>query len=171
MDQLCGMVLVGVICSPHGIKGLVKVKTFTDNPIDISSYGTLIDGTRSFDLSVVSVLNNTTVIAKIAGISTRSEAETLRNIKLYISSSQLPKPLENEFYVHDIIGMDVVFTNGEPYGTVCEVFNFGSCDVIEILLPNAKKVLLPFTIDVFPRLDTVARKLTVVPPEVVGCGK
>ena len=160
--------LLGVVRSAHGVRGHVKIKTYTQDPRDIASYGPLTNGMDSFLISVVSVLHDSGVIAKIDGVTDRNAAYTLRNMRLYVDNSCLPQTQDDEFYMNVLIGMQVNLSDGTVYGRVINVSNFGSCDIVEVETSKGKKVMFPFTESIFPSLDKQKKEITIVLPEVVG---
>ena len=168
MSTQDSLVLLGVVCSAHGVRGHVKIKTYTQDPCNIATYGPLTDGTNAFVIAVVSVLKNSCVIAKIDGVSDRNAACALSQKRLYVHSSRLPKVKDDEFYMNSIVGKLVKFTDGTAFGYVTDVSNFGSCDIVEIATNKGKKVMFPFTKSVFPSVNEQKNEITIVLPEVVG---
>ncbi|QKX03031.1 16S rRNA processing protein RimM [Wolbachia endosymbiont of Litomosoides sigmodontis] len=163
------LVCMGIITSPHGIKGAVKVKTFTEKPENISLYGKLIIGGENYDMDSVSVIGNNLVIATISGVNSRNKAELLRNKKLYVERNKLPKLSdENEFYQSDLVNMEVRLRNDELYGYIKSVYNFGSGDILEILVINTKEnVMLSFTEEIFPYVNIKERYIMLNMPEFI----
>ncbi len=151
-------VCVGIILSSHGIKGNVKIKTFTEKPENINLYGELTDDcNKNYILNLISVINNNSVIAAVHGIASRNAAEFMRNKKLYVAREKLPT-LDNldEFYQSDIINMAVRLENDQLYGYVKSIYNFGSCDILEIsVIGKTKNVMFPFTKEVFPYINMI----------------
>lgn len=164
------LVLLGVFCAAHGVQGHVKIKTFTANPSDIASYGPLLDTitNATYSLSVVAVLKNNFVIAKIKGVASRTHAETLKNTRLFCRAACLPKLDEDEYYKDSLIGLRVELGDGTPFGTVSDVFNFGSGDILEIKTGDHKTKLFPFSSNTFPHIDLAAGVISLLPPETVG---
>jgi len=162
-DHVC----VGAIAAAHGIKGEVKIKAFTVDPKSVGSYGPLLDetGQRSFALSAVRPNGESTVIARLDGVSDRNAAEALRGLRLYAPRSALPKAEEGEYYHHDLIGLDAVLADGAPFGKVVGVDNFGAGDVIEIKPVSGDSVVLPFTDETVPTVDLAAGRVVVVLPQ------
>ena len=114
------LVLMGAILGAHGIKGEVKVKSFTARPSAIADYGPLLDPKRkrSFDLAVTGQGDAAKgiVIARIAGIADRNAAETLKGIELFVDREKLPAPTEpDEFYLADLIGLAALDKAGAKY--------------------------------------------------------
>ncbi|MDR2045512.1 MAG: ribosome maturation factor RimM [Rickettsiales bacterium] len=163
------LVYLGIITSPHGIKGAVKLKTFTEKPENISLYGELISGDENYKIDLVSVIGDNLVIATISGVNSRNEAELLRNKKLYIERSKLPKLNdENEFYQSDLVDMEVRLESNELYGHVKSIYNFGSGDILEILVISTKKrIMLSFTKEIFPHINIRGRYIVLNMPEFI----
>lgn len=160
-------VLLGQIVAAHGVRGHVLVRTYTDAPEDIATYGALEDesGELQFELSVV---RNTPkgVVARIAGVDDRTAAEALRGTRLYIDRERLPPTGEEEFYYSDLIGLKVERADGTSMGEVVAVYNFGAGDILEIRSAGAVRntEMVPFTRAFVPEIDLSAGRLTVAMP-------
>lgn len=125
-------ILVGKIVAPQGIRGEVRVQTFTDTPVDFQKLNIKSSKFNDGDFKFVrTVPNSTVIIAKINGINDRNAAETLRGTELYIERDALPDLNENEYYQADLIGFDVV-RNGQKIGIVDCFQNYGAGDIIEL---------------------------------------
>lgn len=160
-------VLLGYIAGAHGIRGEVLVKSFTDDPADIAAYGPLSNeaGTRTVTLTKVRVATKG-VIAMVEGVADRDAAEALKGTQLYVERAMLPEPEDDEFYYEDLIGLDVVTTDGTTIGTVVAIQNYGAGDLIEYRLVGQKRTeLLPFIEKFVPEVDLEAGRVTVVLPE------
>ncbi len=161
---------VGVITAPHGVRGQVRVKSFTAAPDDIAAYGPLSDaaGERRFRLEIVGHAKGV-LLARIKGISSREAAEALRGVELYVDRDILPEPEdEDEFYYADLLGLQAVLPTGEPYGRVKALHDFGAGDMIEIAVAGSGDILLPFTKVTVPEIDLDAGRIVVDPPEMYG---
>jgi len=162
-------ILLAQIGSPHGIKGEVRVKPFGE-PHMLDQYGKLetADG-RKFKIKRMRAQKNM-MIVKFEGVNTREEAEALNRIELFIDRAKLPElDDEDEFYVEDIIGMDVMDEAGETIGSVLAVPNFGAGDMLEIKAINSSSTyFMPFTKEVVPEIDFEKGNVTVVPPVEVS---
>ncbi|MGL9732605.1 MAG: ribosome maturation factor RimM [Wolbachia sp.] len=161
------LVYLGIITCPHGIKGNVKIKTFTEKPENISLYGELINGDESYKIDSISVIGDNLVIATINRVNSRKEAELLRNKKLYIKRYKLPQlNNENEFYQSDLIKMEVRLENNELYAYVESIHNFNSEDILEISVIGTKKnIMLSFTKEIFPHINIKERYIALNMPE------
>lgn len=160
-------VCVGAVAGVHGVRGAVRIKTFTAVPADVAAYGPVEDeaGTRRFRLQVVGERGGM-VIATLSGVTDRDVAEALKGLRLYVDRSALPAPEEDEFYHADLIGLAVETTDGIPFGTVRALHDFGAGDVIEIVPVGAgTPVVLPFTREVVPVVDLAAGRIVVDPPK------
>lgn len=164
MNRIC----LGQILGPHGVRGLVKVRSFTEIPEALTAYGPLTDstGARQFELTLQSPLKGAW-IARIAGVQDRTVAETLKGVKLYVAREALPEPEnEDEFYLADLVGLRAETRDGGWFGTVRSVQNYGAGDVLEITLGDSREtVLLPFTRTVVPVISLPTGRLVVDPPE------
>ena len=125
-------ILVGKIVAPQGIRGEVRVQTYSDAPADFKKFKVISDRFSSDDFKFVRVLpNSTVIIAKISGFDDRNAAETLRGVQLFIGRNDLPRLGENEYYQTDLIGMDVNQC-GNIIGRVVCIQNYGAGDILEL---------------------------------------
>ena len=162
-------ILLAQIGGPHGIKGDVRVKPFGE-PDMLNQYGKLEtkDG-KKFKIKRMRPQKNMMVV-KFEGVNTREEAEALNRVELFVDRAKLPElEEEDEFYIEDLIGMDVLDENGEAIGSVLAVPNFGAGDMIEVKPTNSSSTyFLPFTKEVVPELNFEKHSLTVMPPSEVS---
>jgi 16S rRNA processing protein RimM len=160
-------VRVARIGAAHGVRGEVKLWTFTQDPAAVANYGPLEteDGTQRFEIESLRPAKDH-LVARLAGIGDRDAAEKLRNLDLFVPRERLP-PIEeaDTFYHADLVGLAAVTTDGAPLGTVTAVHNFGAGDLIEIA-PSAggEPLLLPFTDAIVPKIDLKAKHIVVVVP-------
>ena len=160
------LVLVGVVTGVRGLKGDLRINSFTADPEDLTAYGPLWDeaGEVSYQVRVTGKFKGH-LIARIKGVSDRTAAETLKGVKLHISRSALPDPEEDEFYHSDLIGLQVVTKSGEFLGTVSAVEDFGAGDILEVASGSYKGLVVPFTKEVVPEIDLETGTVTVHPPD------
>jgi 16S rRNA processing protein RimM len=162
MAKLKNPVLMAVIGAAHGIKGEVRVKTFTDDPLALGNYGPLFDKQgRAFEVLGIRSQGNVAVL-RLKGISDRNAAEALNGTELFIERAALPDVLEEEeFYHADLVGMDVMDERGEMIGKVSAVQNYGAGDILELRGPGLHGVLVPFTKAAVPVVDVGMRTIRI----------
>lgn len=160
------LVCVGVIVGAHGVRGAVRVKSFTAEAMDVTSYGPLSDeaGQRRFALTAIGQARGA-VLARIEGVNDRDAAEAMRGVRLYVDRNLFPEPDEDEFYQADLIGLAAERADGGRLGTVCAVSNHGAGDMVEIALEAGGTAILPFTKAMVPKVDLAGGRLVVDPPE------
>jgi 16S rRNA processing protein RimM len=147
-------VQMAVIGAPHGIKGELRVKTFTGDPLALADYGPLYskDG-RAFEINDIRPAGNV-VVVRFKGVNDRSAAEALTNVELFIDRSALPDDGdEDEFYHTDLMGLTVKDDTGAIIGKIVSVQNFGGGDILDITLGSRKGVLIPFTQAAVPEVS------------------
>lgn len=160
-------VLIAQIGAAHGVRGEVRLKAFTEDPLSVRRYGPLEseDGTRRFEIEAVRPAKNM-LVARLKGVCDRSAAEALTNIRLFAARERLPKPADGEFYHADLVGLAAETASGEVYGTVKAVHNFGAGDLLEIEpAGGGATMLLPFTDTIVPTIDLAGRRIVVEPLE------
>lgn len=158
--------LLGEIGAAQGLKGEVRLRSYTEEPTAIARYGALEDEAgRAVEIESVRVTPKA-LVARIKGVTTREGAEALARTRLYISRSRLPERETDEWYHADLIGLAAIGARGEEIGTVVAVQNFGAGDLIEIKpAEGGATVLVPFTRDMVPEVDVEGGRLTLNPPE------
>jgi len=159
-------ICVGVITGAQGVRGAVRIKSFTAAPEDVAAYGPVADeaGERSFDLRAVGRAKGG-VIATIAGIADRDAADRLKGVRLYVAREKLPAPGEEEYYHADLIGLAAVLKDGTVLGRVRAVHEYGAGDSIEVLRDDGGTVLVPFTRAAVPKVDLAAGLVVIDPPD------
>ena len=165
-SQIC----LARIGAAHGVRGAVKLWTFTEDPLAVKHYGPLVtkDGARQFEVTHVREAKGH-LVATLKGVATREEAERLNGIELYVARDKLPATDENEYYHADLIGLAAVNAAGEPLGRVIAIHNFGAGDIIEIAPPQGATMLLPFTHAVVPTVDLEGGRVVIeLPDEIAG---
>jgi 16S rRNA processing protein RimM len=163
-------ICVARIGAAHGVRGAVKLWTFTQDPMAVKRYGQLMtkDGARQFEVTHLREAKGH-LVATLKGIATREEAERLNGVELYVAREKLPATSEDEYYHADLIGLAAVTAAGEPLGRVIAIHNFGAGDIIEIAPPNGATMLLPFTNAVVPTVDLEGGRVVIeLPDEIEG---
>jgi 16S rRNA processing protein RimM len=166
-------ICVARIGAAHGVRGAVKLWTFTEDPLAVKSYGPLMtkDGARQFEVTHVREAKDH-LVATLKGIATREEAERLNGLELYIAREKLPTTDDDEYYHADLIGLAAVTSAGAPLGRVIAIHNFGAGDIIEIAPPQGATMLLPFTNAVVPTVDIAGGQVVIeLPEEIEGDGR
>lgn len=164
------LVLMGRISEAHGLKGEVKIASFTANPVDLAAYGPLIDAARArrFEVLDIRPFKSGTVIARLKGVSDRTAAEKLRGVELFVPRAALPETEDDEFYYSELIGLAATGPNGDNLGEIVGVHNFGAGDLLEICLAQRGATwLVPFTQARVPRVDIKAG-VVLIAPEPAG---
>jgi 16S rRNA processing protein RimM len=162
-------ILLGVIGRPHGVRGLVRVASYTADPADLAAYGPLSDAKgrcfvlawRGEGIAEVSEI----VDGKPVKLADRTAAEKLTNTRLSIERDRLPPPEDNEFYLADLIGLAAVDASGAALGDVVAVHDYGAGTSLEIVGAAGTSLIVPFTRASVPVVDIAAGRLTVNPPD------
>ncbi|MBM9594199.1 ribosome maturation factor RimM [Roseitranquillus sediminis] len=159
-------VCVGAIGGSFGVRGEVRLKSFTAEPEAIASYAPVTSGDgRAFDLRITRPIKGG-FAARLSGIDSKEAADALRGVRLYVPRERLPALPDDEFYHADLIGLDVLDTGGARLGRVRAVLNYGAEDLIEVQAPGrSATVLLPFTRATVPTVDLAARRIVADPPD------
>lgn len=132
MNDTTKNILVGKIVAPQGIRGDVRIQTYSENPTDFAKFKVQSSKFQAEDFKFIrAVPNSTVIIAHIAGVDNRNAAETLRGVELFIERDTLPELTNDEYYQHDLIGFSV-FRDGTKIGIVAGFQNFGAGDIIEL---------------------------------------
>jgi len=154
-------VLLGVVAAPHGVRGLVRIRSYTEDPMAVAAYGPLSDetGKKAYRVEALSAARGA-VLARIEGVADRTAAEALRGLRLYVERERLPGTGEREWYEADLIGLSAVGRDGRDWGKVIAFHDFGAGSVMEV----SGGVMLPFTDEAVPEIDIAGGKVVVEPP-------
>jgi 16S rRNA processing protein RimM len=161
-------ICVARIGAAHGVRGAVKLWTFTEDPLAVKDYGPLTtrDGARQFEVTHVREAKDH-LVATLKGVATREDAERLNGLELYIAREKLPETDDGEYYHADLIGLAAVNAASEPIGRVVAIHNFGAGDIIEIAPAQGPTMLLPFTDAVVPTVDLAGGRVVIELPQVI----
>ena len=161
-------VLLGVVAAPHGVRGLVRIKSFTDDPMAVAAYGPLSDeaGKKNYRVEALSAARGA-VLARIEGVADRTAAEALRGVRLYVERKRLPEAGEREWYEADLIGLSAVGRDGKDWGKVVAFHDFGAGSVMEV----SGGAMLPFTDEAVPEIDVEGGKVVIDPPAGLLAGR
>lgn len=139
------LILVGQIGQAHGLKGEVKLTSFTENPQSLIDYSPLVTASgREISVEKLKPVKGA-FYAVLKGITDRNQSEALQGEKLYVPRERLPEPEEGVFYQADLIGLELQTPEGEAIGKVEAMVNYGGGDLMDVRLPDrAQTVLIPF---------------------------
>ena len=162
-------ILLGAIIGAHGLKGEVKVKTFTETPERLGAYGPLHDKDgRSFTVAAVRVARcGRCAVVRFEGIGDRDASEALKGVELFVARDALPDTEAEEFYHADLIGLRAEDEEGRLIGHIRGIHNFGAGDVLDLEKPDGSEALLPFTREFVPIVDVKAGRVVIVAPEEI----
>jgi len=165
-------VCVAEIVAAHGVRGLVKLRSFTEVPAAVADYGPLSDvgGERTLSVSIAGSAGPV-LLARIEGVSDRTAAEALVGRRLYVDRTALPLPDEDEFYYADLIGLMAVRVDGKPLGRVRAVHDYGAGSFVEIDGETGRGEMIPFTRAAVPEIDVPGGWLSIDPPRDLGEGR
>src|ERR1700726_2402592 len=170
---MAARICIARIGAAHGVRGAVKLWTFTEDPFAVKTYGPLVtkDGARSFEIATTREAKGH-LVATLKGIATREDAERLNGVELYIAREKLPATAEDEYYHADLIGLAAATPANKPLGRGVAIHNFGAGDIIEIAPPQGTTMLLPFTNAVVPSVDLAGGRVVIeLPEEIDGDGE
>ncbi len=158
--------------APQGVRGEIRVKSFTSDPKAIGAYGPLADasGARVFGFERLRARGDDMLVVKVKGVETREAAAALTGVEMFARRDRLPPPDEGEYYYADLVGLEAVTTTGEPLGRVAEVSNYGAGDILQIAPEGGGETLLmPFTRAVAPTIDFDGGRIVIErPTEIAG---
>ncbi len=163
--------LVGAVVGAQGLGGLLRVKSFTQNPEDLAAYGPVDMEAANGSVTKVTLKVTGTakgvVIVRASGVADRTQAEALKGARFFVNRAALPEAEDDEFYLDDLIGLTAEREDGTPLGRVKAVYDFGAGNIIELEGP-AGNLMLPFNEDVVPEVDLEGKRIVVVVPLMSG---
>lgn len=164
--------LMGRIGAAHGIKGEVRIQSFTEDPLAIMDYGPLATNTPGLVIEILDARTTTNVlVARLKGVPDRNAAEKLNGTELYVDRDLLPQIEDEDDYYHaDLIGLEARLEDGQSLGEVIAVPNFGAGDMLELRdKASGETRFIPFTKAAVPEVHIAAGYVVIVPPvEVEG---
>jgi len=156
-------ICVARLGAPHGVRGEVKLWSFTAAPAAVADYGPFAtaDG-RTIEIEALRPARDF-FVARLKGVADRNAAEALRNVELFVPRARLPAPQDGEeFYHADLIGLAVVDLSGAALGTVLALHNFGAGDIVEVRRAESREtVMLPFNHAAVPQIDVAGGRIVV----------
>ncbi len=159
-------VLVGRVAGGFGVRGEVRISAYTEDPLSLLAYRTLLreDGSPLLTLASGRAAKGA-LIARATEVATKEAADALRGTRLYVPREVLPPPDEEEFYLADLIGLHAETEGGEPFGRVKAVHDFGAGDILEIDPGGGRPTrLIAFTREAVPQVRMAEGRLVVAPP-------
>jgi len=159
-------ILMAAVIGAQGLKGEVKVKTFTEDPKALRAYGVLQDARgKTYEITAFRVTKPGEAVIAFKGITERNAAEALRGTELFVTRDVLPVTGEDEFYHADLIGLEAFDGDGRQVGKVAAIHNFGASDVIVIARSDGDEVMLAFTKLTVPHIDIAGGRISIAIPE------
>lgn len=162
------LIVVAQIAGAFGVKGEVKVRSFTEDPEACFAYGPLMDESGAVILTPERHRPLKDLFGVIAKENLQREGwEALKGTNLHVPREALPEPDIDEFYVIDLIGCAVIHEDGRALGKVRNVPDFGAGSLLEITPQTGTSFYLPFDPENAPEVDLAARRITVAPDEAL----
>lgn len=166
-------IVVAQFGAAHGIRGEVRLKSFTQDPLSVGAYGPLeTEDGRAFIIRSMRPAAGTApdmLVVAVEGVTTRDQAEGLNGLELSMPRSRLPQAEAEEFYHADLVGLEVAMKDGTVAGVVVAVRNFGAGDLVEVAPRRGASFLVPFTRDAVPEIDLVGGRIVIDPlPGLLG---
>ena len=160
------LICVGAVTGARGVKGDVRIKSFTADPQDITSYGPLFDktGNIAYELKVTGQAKGE-LVGRIVGTPNRTAAEKLKGLQFFVARDSLPSTNDDEYYFSDLVGLNVKDTQGKALGIISSVENFGAGDILEILGKANGSLMVPFTKETVPKVDIQNGIAIIDPPD------
>lgn len=164
-----GAILMGRIGAAQGLKGEVRINSFTQDPVAIANYSPLETDRDGLIVTITAARpHKNLVIAAIEGVGDRTAAEALNGVRLYVPRAALPEPEPDEFYHADLIGLAARDTAGKTLGSIAAIFNHGAEDMLEIAPETGQPILVPFTRAAVPEVNLAGGYVVVDPPAETG---
>jgi 16S rRNA processing protein RimM len=167
------LLLVGRVWRAHGVRGEVKVMPETDDPTRFTDLRIVYVGSSPVSARVLRVESvrlqatkrGTIIIMKLKGIDSREQVDTLRRANVFARETDLPALADDEFFIHDLIGLHVVTDKGEPVGTVEEVMTVPAQEILVVSRQGKEAVLIPAVGEFVVEMDLDERRIVVRPIE------
>ena len=170
-ERPAGLVLVGRVAGAFGVRGEVRITSYTEEPLALLRYGPLLDAQGAIALEIEGgrAAKPPELIVRARGVDSKEAADALRGLQLHVRRDVLPPPEEDEFYLHDLIGMEARDPAGAPLGRIKAVFNHGAGDILELDPGDGgRSRLIPFTREAVPEVDVAGRRIMVAEPDEVS---
>lgn len=167
------LLLMGRIGAAHGVRGEVRIQSFTEDPLALMHYSPLTTNRPGLTIKIVAARTTTNVlVARLEGVASREAAEALNGVELYIDRAQLPPPDDDDDFYHiDLIGLRAQLVDGTTIGTVTAIPNFGAGDIVEVKSPGGDVFYFPFSKAAVPEVHVKAGYLVIDPPTEADPGE
>lgn len=160
------LVCVGEITAPHGVRGLVRVRSFTADPEALFAYRLQREDGTAIKLTKRGTLKDL-FMAAVEGVDNIEAAQAWRGVKLYVDRADLPATKENEYYLSDLMGLATQLADGTPVGFVADIHDFGAGTILEIKRNGAPPLMLPFDDDFVPEVKIADGVIVIVLPNEI----
>ncbi|MFQ3660846.1 MAG: ribosome maturation factor RimM [Chloroflexaceae bacterium] len=160
--------LIGQIAAPFGIRGQIKVKSFTDRPDHLSRHvRTVYLGDQHTPLTLSGVIEHKpgVLVVTLREVTSREAAEALRGVEIYIRAGEAAPLAEDEYFLHQLIGLRASTEDGQVIGQVREVLETGAGEVLVIARPDHPDALVPMVRDFIVALDIPGGRIVIRPIE------
>lgn len=162
------LILIGMVGAPFGVRGQLKMKAVTDRPDHIRRHvRTLYIGKERTPYTLTRLLEHKPglLILTLQGVADRDAADALRGAEVYIREAEAAPLAADEYFIHELIGLDAVTAEGQPIGRVREVLETGAGEVLVIARPGQDDALVPMARDFIAQLDVPGGKVVITPIE------
>lgn len=155
-----------MIAGAHGIRGQVRLRSFTAEPEDIAAYHPLTDetGAKIFEVTIHKAMKDF-FVASVENVKDRNAAEALRGVRLYVARDAMPEVEEGQYYQTDLVGLAAVDDQGKSYGQVMAVHDYGAGVFLEIGSSKKDSFMLPFKDAHVPEVDLKAGRVVIAVPD------
>lgn len=153
-------VVVGKIIACHGIKGQVKLLSFCNPPESIFTFKNIFIDDKPFKMTKISTQKDRFIVS-LENVISRNDAEMIKSKEISVLREEFPDLDDDEFYVNDLVGIDVFSKDNTHLGKINSVQNFGASDFLEVSFLNSKPELIEFTKDKFPIIDIQNKKIII----------
>jgi 16S rRNA processing protein RimM len=163
-------IVIAKILTSHGVKGFVKLESYTENPKEVFQYSdNLFDkNNKKMTLKFIGTVKSNIFIVDVNGINSPEMAKTYRNTEIYIDIGLLPQTKEGEYYYNDIVGLTTKSVDGKYIGKIVSINDFGAGFVVEIKWEGEKmEESLPFNQNYFKETNIKENYTIVDRPEYV----
>ncbi len=164
------LIAVGIFGAPHGVRGELRVKSYTEDARTLGAYGSLTDktGHAVFKLTAARVMRDQMLVVRLAGVNSRDDAEKLTGVELFVTREQLPPLADDEFYHADLVGLEALTDAGDRLGRVVALHNFGAGDILEIApAAGGETFMLPFSKATAIEVDLSNGRIVIAPPREI----